>query len=87
MPQRSDSETVIARLRAHGLVPPGITVRLVRGPKRSGPAWLAVDGVSGQPLGISSATAMRTMAAQRRWSLSRTGDTVFVEPEGGSGGS
>lgn len=82
MPQRSDSETVIARLRAHGLVPPRTTVRLVRCARTADSSkWKAVDGVTGADLGIASATAMRAMAAQRHWALSHANGTTFVEPE------
>lgn len=85
MPHRTDAETVIARLRAHGLVPPGTTVRLVsghRGAAKAGrPVWKAVDGVTGEDLRIASRTAMRPLAAQRHWALSREDGTTFVEPE------
>jgi hypothetical protein len=86
VPSRSDSEVIIRRLKAHGLVPEHVPARTAsgrRGASKAGKViWVAVDG-SGRPLGVASYYPVRLLVSIRRWSFRQAGGVTYVEPGDG----
>jgi hypothetical protein len=84
VPSRSDSEVIIRRLKAHGLVPEHVPARTAsghRGASKAGKViWVAVDG-SGNPLGVASYYPVRLLAGTRRWSFKQEDGVTLVEPD------
>jgi hypothetical protein len=81
------SDSVIRRLRAHGLVPAGELVTLATaGPRLPSGAlvsWLAVHPVTGASYMVASRFPVAEVAASRQWMLRRGEEpgVVMVVPE------
>jgi len=80
--------TVIRRLRAHGLIPPGVPAgveRVKRSPRmRQEGAWAwYVTGPGGQHLNIGSRFAMVDLLAYRHWDITTDDDgKTHITPAG-----
>jgi hypothetical protein len=78
------SELVIRRLRAHGLVPAGVLVKLDAAGTRVRPgrlAWTAVHPVTGAGYGVGSLFSVTAVAASRHWNLVTEDGMTLVGPE------
>lgn len=74
---------MVARLRANGLVPAGIPVRLVQlheGTRSGGWKWRAEHASSGDDLAVGSRYPVSTLFEVRHWEITREPLGVHVGP-------
>jgi hypothetical protein len=81
MATRPPGEVIVARLRAHKMLPPGAPARVVR----AGRYWAVADPASGRDYRLGSYVPAKAVAAARRWRFRSEGGVTLVEPDSEQG--